>query len=640
MAAASYSSAGMARRPAKQRPSGLPGRVPAWLPYALILALGLLVHGRSAGFGFTYCDDVRILVEQQDRFDELSDLPQAFGRSFGHLYRPVLEATWILDAARGGADPAVYHRTNVAIHLAACCLALAALLALGIPRGTATLLALMFTVHPLTVQAVAWIPGRNDSLATLFVIWAFLHLARYAAGEGKAAHAGLHLLLFALALFTKESVALFPVAALAYLAWVRKVEPLWRRAAPLLAGWGLVLTLWWIARARALAGNPDAGEIELDYLINLVANGPALLALLGKLILPWKLSSLATFEAVSIGAGAAAVALIAILWIRGRGVEHGMARFGALWYLLFSTLPLLYRLPMAKDHFDYLEHRAHLPLFGFLVLLAALLPAFGISFRKRPALAAALLVLAALGIRSYAYAGWFRDPMTFWKNAIAAAPERANFHAVLGKLHADAKDWRAAEPCFRQAIALSRTSDPRNYKNLAVVYKELGQPEMSVPLYERAYELEPGNPDFAYSLARVRYDAGDYADAERLLQGVIEAEPAFIDACILLVGAQAGAGRLEDAALTCEAILAIDPKHFHALNILGDLCDRLGEPEKAARMRQRILAFMPGHAPSCESLMRYHLDRGEEEKAREYAARLLGMGIDLPEEIRARLGLE
>jgi len=77
-----------------------------------------------------------------------------------------------------------------------------------------------------------------------------------------------------------------------------------------------------------------------------------------------------------------------------------------------------------------------------------------------------------------------------------------------------------------------------------------------------------------------------------------------------------------------------------ALNILGDLCDRLGEPEKAARMRQRILAFMPGHAPSCESLMRYHLDRGEEEKAREYAARLLGMGIDLPEEIRARLGLE
>src|SRR5262249_39402049 len=75
-------------------------------------------------------------------------------------WRPLVTASYVLDAQWGGARPLAYHATNVVLHAAASALVLALLRRFGVGRGLALAGALAFAVHPALASAVAWIPGR------------------------------------------------------------------------------------------------------------------------------------------------------------------------------------------------------------------------------------------------------------------------------------------------------------------------------------------------------------------------------------------------------------------------------------------------------------------------------------------------
>jgi hypothetical protein len=142
----------------------------------------------------------------------------------------VLWLSYLVDARIGGTQSAVFHATNLLLHLAACSLAYVLLRRFGSGWRTALLLALVLCVHPALVSVVGWIPCRNDTLLAIFAMAAvlavpFLERPRLASAAAVLAST-------ALALFAKESgLALLPVlAALALcergLARMRS-RPLW-----------------------------------------------------------------------------------------------------------------------------------------------------------------------------------------------------------------------------------------------------------------------------------------------------------------------------------------------------------------------------------------------------------------------------
>ena len=96
-------------------------------------------------------------------FTRLSNLFLTFGHDAfgligpearGHFYRPMLLVSYIVDTLVGGGRPAVYHATNVLLHLAATAALFALLRTLGARRALASLLSLTFCVHPALVPAV------------------------------------------------------------------------------------------------------------------------------------------------------------------------------------------------------------------------------------------------------------------------------------------------------------------------------------------------------------------------------------------------------------------------------------------------------------------------------------------------------
>jgi pentatricopeptide repeat protein len=361
--------------------------------------------------------------------------------------------------------------------------------------------------------------------------------------------------------------------------------------------------------------------------------------MMGKLILPWKLSGVATFEWVSMAAGFFLVLVIALLWLFSKEIDHKTAFLGAAWYLLFMVPPLFHRLELAADHFDYLEHRAHLPMFGFLLLLHALLVRFGKAFKKRTVVTLAVVVLAVLAGRTILYSRTFSGLMVFWNAAIESNPFRSNFHSVMGKLYHENKDHARAKQAFLKAIELSRLEDPYNYKNLAVIYKELGEIDEALPMYEKAFELAPDNPDIAYALGRAYYEAKRFEKAEKALLTTAALVPGHADAYIHLIGVYASQGRIDEAIDACQEIIKFHPDHFHAHNILADLYAREGKMDLAVEMWRRITRIKPDHLPAYEHLMQYYLDRNDLDQARFYALELLRRGGRISSAIRAKLGL-
>ncbi len=96
------------------------------------LSLSLLIvalYGRTAGFGFTRTDDKVLLTDDASFILDAANLTKIFGRPFfpassrgETYYRPVVTASFIVDAQWNGIAPGQFHRTNVALHALAVCL--------------------------------------------------------------------------------------------------------------------------------------------------------------------------------------------------------------------------------------------------------------------------------------------------------------------------------------------------------------------------------------------------------------------------------------------------------------------------------------------------------------------------------------
>src|SRR3989338_2227938 len=149
-------------------------------PYLWIALVAILVYGQTLFFGFVNLDDTKIITENYTFFKDVRNLPQIFLRdpylatAPATQYRPLIIASFMLDVLGGGKNPFMFHLTNIFLHAIAAGLLFALLLKLGYNRNISFLFSVLFTVHPVLTQAVAWIPGRNASQLAIFVLSSFL----------------------------------------------------------------------------------------------------------------------------------------------------------------------------------------------------------------------------------------------------------------------------------------------------------------------------------------------------------------------------------------------------------------------------------------------------------------------------------
>jgi uncharacterized membrane protein YecN with MAPEG domain len=291
-----------------------------WHVVLAITILIVLVFGRSLTYEFTYADDTQLLVVNQEFLGNLANIPRLFSTDVfismsnsNVFYRPLFNLLFMIELQFEKNGTWLFHLTNILLHLG-CSLALYFLFKeLRIPRLTAGMAACIFCVSPISTSAVVWIPGRNDTLLTLFILSSFLFFLRWMETK-KTWQFICHWFLFLLALLTKESAVFFPLLCLSYGFYVRRENPGRGKIILIIVTYAIAAAVW--IALRSLVHQTHEIHYEGVQLISgWLKNLPALALYFGKILFPFNLSVYPNFEDHSLILGGISIVLIIVLML-------------------------------------------------------------------------------------------------------------------------------------------------------------------------------------------------------------------------------------------------------------------------------------------------------------------------------------
>jgi len=256
--------------------------IPLPVALTLIVLAALLPVLRN---GFVNYDDPQYVLMNPALRGSLAD---ALAFSPGY-YHPLVTLTYKAEFSIFGLAPLPYHITNLALHLANCVSVFYLFILLGWRRGAAFLGALMFGIHPVHVEPVAWISGRKELLWGLFSFWTLSCYLKYI-DTGKARFFIISITCFILGGLSKP-FALVLVLALPLADLYRErrfgIIQLAEKVPYLLVAFSLFLLSW--APSGFLLASDAPALTPLNFAALITEN---LLFYINKLILPVKLSAL------------------------------------------------------------------------------------------------------------------------------------------------------------------------------------------------------------------------------------------------------------------------------------------------------------------------------------------------------------
>jgi Flp pilus assembly protein TadD len=517
----------------------------------MVAALAIAVYLPVMRHGYTLMDDQGLIAENYSLIGNIGNVINAFKTdafgSNGALYRPLLTVSLMLDALYSGQNAWGYHLTNILLHALSCCLLFYLLISLKYSARDSFISAAIFSVHPVLTQAVAWIPGRNDILLTVWVLGAFLSWIRCLEGR-RNLWLALHLISGLLAVLAKETALLLPVLLL-WFAWLRNRTAFPKSAFKAAAGWLVIGVLWLFMK---MAAAPGAGETTVNRLPEIVSG---LLGYIGKIVIPLKFAAIPVPRDTSLAIGLAGVVILAAGIFAGLKDRRSFL-FGAGWFLLFLA-PNFFS---STDYANFMEHRLYLPLIGFIIMLLEL-KVWGVLI-KRPAIfyGSFSIALILLGVRTVAHAENFRDPKIFWEYAVKSSPSLYYVHDMQGRLFLQDGRLKEAGSAFEKAVAL-KGDYPHGHNDLGVVQMSQGRYREAEIGFARALEIDPSFRDARMNLGTLYLELGDLDHAR---------------ACFV-------------------QMLEYQPDDHQALNNLGIVYYRQNMPDSALIYLNRALAIDPGN---------------------------------------------
>lgn len=476
---------------------------PRWFAAAILcacLALSFALFANTFGNAWTY-DDYPVLVDNPD----IRSLAEFVKDS--HPGRPLRELTFLVDHALFGLEPAGYHIQSIFWHGLAGFLIVLLMVRTGLGWVAGGCAGLLFIVHPITVEAVANISHRKESLALVFALLALLAYLRACASEGRRRLVLLLLSLAAggVACLGKQTAAGLPLLMLAcewtFVERSRWLLLRWWKAWLGLGGAGACAGLAWFFMADKWPayqkGMFGLLQFKANYFdtIDLAVYGRLLLKAwafsFGKLLLPIDLAAEYTFPVprswfdpwVLAGLLLVAGCLGLMVWLgRRRSPVFPWLVMAVVFYLPVTNLwPLAY---LAADRYLYVPCAALAMTVGWLLTRTA----------SRPALALILAVLLALPLATLT---WRQNRVwasreSLWQHAYQVNPDSSFVLNNVGNLALLQGDLTAAAGYYQRALE-TNPLNPTAWYNLGLIFERRGNLRLALKFYQQFINLnQPG----------------------------------------------------------------------------------------------------------------------------------------------------
>jgi protein O-mannosyl-transferase len=524
-----------------------------------IVVMTLLAYVPAMRGGFIWDDDD--YLTGNPHLKNITGLLKLWEPGTTKQYYPMVFTTFWIEHYAWGLDPLGYHVVNVLLHAVNAVLVWRLAVQLRVPG--AWMVGMVFALHPVHVESVAWITERKNVLSGCFYLLAVLAFRRFDQPRlinGKSPSSIrwyiFSLVCFIAALLSKSVTCSLPAALILMMLYERRRLTSRRllALAPMFVI-GLALALHTAALERTNVGASGA-NFDFTPADRMLIASKALLFYPSKIFAPWPLMFIYprwTLDTGSLGAwwslavvmgvcGAAAISfyrgwrgpLLALMFYAG-------TIFPALGF--FNVYPM--RFSFVADHFQYLAS------LGVIALVVALAASAVVNSRLRIMLGTG--VIFGLGLLTW-QRGWvYQNEGTLWLVTVHQNPNAWIAHNNLGKILQDRGEVAAALDHIETASKLL-PGDPLVQMNLASVLRfaakeaqRRGEMDEAERLYRRSLATSDVDPDAYILLGNLLLQTGRAAEAATCLQRFVQFRPDDAFARMVLGDALAASGRLEEA---------------------------------------------------------------------------------------------
>ncbi len=533
-----------------------------------------------------------------------------------NYYRPIMTFGYLLTYELFGPKPGAFHLVNILLHAAVVCVLFVLSLAMFRDRALAFLAALIFALHPVHSESVAWIAAVTDLELTLFYLLAFLCFLKLGAPgrRGQIVPQVFMMGSFILALLSKEQALTLPLLAMVYehayrgdratTALTQKLfryGPLW-----LLAGAYLAVRIW-VLGAFAPVSRFQSMRWYETFLTGIGLIGPYL----GKLVWPVHLSIYyvvhkpTSLRDPHLLAGASALLFCAWAFDELRKRER-LVSFGFIWFGA-ALAPVLNVRWLGGILFG--ERYLYLPSVGFCWIAAWGCLYLWKAAASGPRTWKKALALAGIGVsvlcilRIVTRNGDWRNDVVLFSRSLARTPEGVPMHASLGVAYFKQGNFEAAEHEWLELLK----HDPRNYaalNDLGIMYSQQGRYAEAADCLNRAIKQAPGKPALHVTLAGIYLDMGSLDSAESEFRAALVLSPIEVRAHAGLGTVYWRRGQLKEAEQAFRRALDINPSAKEVHYTLGTFYAANGRTSEAAQEFQRVLRLDPDNREAVAALLR------------------------------------
>jgi len=614
----------------------------------------------SLSNGFVNWDDPSYVIGNEVIREISSDnMVKIFTSAFVGQYCPLTILSYALDYRIFALNPFGYHLTNYLLNIAVTVLVFWFIFLLSGELAVAFMAALLFGIHPLHVESIAWVSERKDIVCALFYVLTLITYLLYLAKEKKKYYY-LCVLFAAFSLLSKAMAVTVPVAIM-LLDYFRGRKVSGKVAIEKIPFFALVgvfgavnfhfLTVKQLTRITAPAA------LRAYYYAKTI---PFYLA---KALAPVNLSALYPYASVSFRQVGGIKYYIAVTALLAAGVVFSRRYsrkvvFGSAFFLC-TIAPVLQIIPsgsaFAADRYMYL------PSIGVFYMLAV-----GMSklfsgratwerYIRIPAVVLFSVWSLWLAVLTWQRCYVWKDTRTLFMDVLEKYPvdHPVPYHKV-GVFYARKGDYGKAMKYFKRALMVDpafgfaaeeyekvrqlreqegqgitpayngdqdmyAAAEIRILNALGNAQGKTGNLEGAIAMFSEAVKLGPGDPEPQANLGYAYYMKGDLERAKHHLEKATAIDPDHVlaretlgniylkrdEKAMMLnrMGEELGkAGKMEDALALFQKAVAIDPSYAEAYNNIGYVYYLTGENEKAKEYFNKAIEADPGFEKARKNL--------------------------------------
>lgn len=596
--------------------------------YLLLAGLTLAVFGQTIRYDFVNFDDDLYVYNAPaiQAGPTLKGIVAAFTSQHARNWHPLATVSHMLDCRLYGLSAGGHHATNVVLHTIAVLLLFHVLRQMTGAFWKSAILAVLFAVHPLHVESVAWVSERKDVLSAVFFFLMLDAYVRYV----RAASLTRYLVvtaLFAAGLMSKPMLVTAPIILLILDYWPlrrfdqtgsttekakvarsgnerRILQRLLLEKIPLLmlsAGAGIVTFVLQKRAAGSIPALPFLWRAEnavMNYVIYAWKTvWPTRLAV----FYPHPNDSWPTWQVIFAIAALLAITCAAIVWRDKRPYLFT----GWFWYLVM-LVPVIGLIQVGEQ--GHADRYTYLPSIGlFLIAVWAVGDMASVSqvrLWRGVATAGAVVIVAALACTAFSQTSYWRNSETLWTHALAVTTDNDVAHNNLGYLCVDRDDLDNALSHFEAASKIrSGKLDP--HYNLATAFVEMnlgdafarkGQPDEAMVHFEQAIKLQPDYAEAYYNCGNVLFAKGRIDEAIVDFEKTLQIQPNDADAHTGLGNALLSKGSPKEAIAHYKEAIALAPQDPHSRNNLAWVLATSSDPSirdgpKAVELAQQAVTL-------------------------------------------------